>query len=284
MTVSPFLAKIDLGAELAHELVIEKAFSFKVAGHTIAVDETTVVSWLVIVVMTILALILTRNLKVEGEISRRQAFLEMIYEKGEDFFKGLMNPKTYDFIPWLMSMKLFIGIADLIGIFAPTFFGLFHFQNETAQGIIDAICALKPPTKSMQVTAAMAITSIVIVEYANIRDKGIFGRIKAYTKPVWIITPINVLELITKPLSLCMRLFGNVLAAFTIMELIKIVTHNTVVPIVFSLYFDLFDGGLQAYIFVFLTSLYLAEATEEEEEEPKPKKDKKGRLKRKASN
>ncbi|MBR0411970.1 MAG: F0F1 ATP synthase subunit A, partial [Eubacterium sp.] len=111
---------------------------------------------------------------------------------------------------------------------------------------------------------------------------GLFGRIKAYTKPIWIITPINILELVTKPLSLCMRLFGNVLAAFTIMELIKIVTRNTVIPIVFSLYFDLFDGGLQAYIFVFLTSLYLAEATEEEEEEPKPKKDKKGRLKRKA--
>ncbi|MBQ9517005.1 MAG: F0F1 ATP synthase subunit A [Eubacterium sp.] len=273
---------MDLGAELAHELEIEEAFSFTVAGHTISVDETTVVSWIVIVVMTILALILTRNLKVEGEISRRQAILELIYEKGEDFFKNLMTPKTYDFIPWLMSMTLFIGIANMIGIFAPTFFGLFHFQNETAQGIIDAICALKPPTKSMQVTAAMAITSIVIVEYANIRDKGIFGRIKAYTKPIWIITPINVLELITKPLSLCMRLFGNVLAAFTIMELIKIVTHNTVIPIVFSLYFDLFDGGLQAYIFVFLTSLYLAEATEEEEEEPKPKKDKKGRLKRKA--
>ena len=206
----------------------------------------------------------------------------MIYEKGEAFFQNLMTPKTYDFIPWLMSMTLFIGVANMIGIFAPTFFGLFHSQNETVQGVLDAICALKPPTKSMQVTAAMAITTIVIVEYANIRDKGLFGRIKAYTKPIWIITPINILELVTKPLSLCMRLFGNVLAAFTIMELIKIVTRNTVIPIVFSLYFDLFDGGLQAYIFVFLTSLYLAEATEEEEEEPKPKKDKKGRLKRKA--
>ena len=275
MTVSPVLAKIDLGAELAHELEIEEAFSFTIAGHTISVDETTVVSWVVIVIMTILALILTRNLKVEGEISRRQAFLEMAYEKGEDFFKNLMTPKTYNFIPWLMSMTLFIGIANMIGIFAPTFFGLFHFQNETAQGIIDAICALKPPTKSMQVTAAMAITSITIVEYANIRDKGIFGRIKAFAKPIWIITPINLLELITKPLSLCMRLFGNVLAAFTIMELIKIVTRNTIIPIAFSLYFDLFDGLLQAYIFVFLTSLYLAEATEEEEEEPKVKKMKK---------
>ena len=282
MTISPIAAKLDLGAELAKELSIEEAFSFKVAGHTISVDEGTVVSWAIILVMTVLALILTRNLKVEGEISRRQAILELVYEKGEDFFKNLMTPKTYYFIPWLMSMTLFIGISNMIGILAPSFFGIFKFENETAQEIFTALGSLKPPTKSMQVTAAMAITSIVIVEYANIRDKGLFGRIKAYTKPIWIITPINILELITKPLSLCMRLFGNVLAAFTIMELIKIVTRNTILPMVFSMYFDLFDGGLQAYIFVFLTSLYLAEATEEEEEEPKPKKDKKGRLKRKA--
>ncbi|MBR3149848.1 MAG: F0F1 ATP synthase subunit A [Eubacterium sp.] len=285
MTLSPIAAKLDLGAELAEELSIEEVFSFTVAGHTISIDEGTVVSWAIIVVMTILALILTRNLKVEGEISRRQAILELIYEKGEDFFKNLMTPKTYDFIPWLMSMTLFIGISNMIGIFAPTFFGAFHFKNEAVNEIFSALGTLKPPTKSMQVTAAMAITSIVIVEYANIRDKGLFGRIKAYTKPIWIITPINLLELITKPLSLCMRLFGNVLAAFTIMELIKIVTKNTIIPMVFSMYFDLFDGGLQAYIFVFLTSLYLAEATEEDEEEvPKKKKDKKGRLKKQKVN
>ena len=281
MTISPIAAKLDLGAELAEELSIEEVFSFTVAGHTISVDEGTVVSWAIIVVMTILALILTRNLKVEGEISRRQAILELIYEKGEDFFRNLMTPKTYDFIPWLMSMTLFLGISNMIGILAPSFFGAFHFQNEVANEIFSALGSLKPPTKSMQVTAAMAITSIVIVEYANIRDKGLFGRIKAYTKPIWIITPINLLELITKPLSLCMRLFGNVLAAFTIMELLKIVTRNTIIPMVFSMYFDLFDGGLQAYIFVFLTAIYIGEATEELEEEPKVKKDKKGRLKNK---
>ncbi len=280
MMLSPVFAKLDLAHELAEELSIAEAFSFQVAGHKITVDETTVVQWVMIVVMTVLALLLTRNLKVEGAISRRQAILELIYEKGEGFFKNLMGPKTYDFIPWLMSMTLFIGVANMIGIFAPTIFGALHFQNETLNTVAEAIGALKPPTKSMQVTAAMAVTSIVIVEYANIRDKGFFGRVKAFAKPLWVIAPINLLELITKPLSLCMRLFGNVLAAFTIMELIKIVTRNTVLPVVFSLYFDLFDGGLQAYIFVFLTALYLNEATEEEEEEPKKKKDKKGRLKR----
>ena len=76
-----------------------------------------------------------------------------------------------------------------------------------------------------------------------------------------IILPINILELFIKPLSLCMRLFGNVLGAFVIMELLKLVVP-AVVPVVFSLYFDIFDGLIQAYVFVFLTGLFMKEAME----------------------
>ena len=81
------------------------------------------------------------------------------------------------------------------------------------------------------------------------------------TEPVAIVTPFNILDVFTRPLSLCMRLFGNVLGAFVIMELLKIVCPP-VIPAVFSLYFDIFDGLLQAYVFVFLTSLYIKEAVE----------------------
>lgn len=76
-------------------------------------------------------------------------------------------------------------------------------------------------------------------------------------------TPLNVLEIVIKPLSLCMRLFGNVLGSFVIMELIKMVVP-VFVPLAFSFYFDIFDGLLQAYVFVFLTSLYIQEVTETE--------------------
>ena len=62
-------------------------------------------------------------------------------------------------------------------------------------------------------------------------------------------------------MSLCMRLFGNVLGAFVIMEMLKLVVP-VIVPAVFSCYFDIFDGLLQAYVFVFLTSLYISEAIE----------------------
>ena len=69
----------------------------------------------------------------------------------------------------------------------------------------------------------------------------------------------NVLELGIKPLSLCMRLFGNIIGAYILMELIKMVVP-VFVPIVLSLYFDIFDGFIQAYVFVFLNSVYIQEA------------------------
>ena len=77
-----------------------------------------------------------------------------------------------------------------------------------------------------------------------------------------IMLPMNILELFIKPLSLCMRLFGNILGAYIIMELI-IFCIPAVVPLVFSFYFDIFDGLLQAYVFCFLTSLFIQEAVED---------------------
>lgn len=121
----------------------------------------------------------------------------------------------------------------------------------------------KAPTKDINVTATLAIMSIILVQIAGIRAHGFKGWLKKFTKPVGIVLPFNILDLVTRPLSLCMRLFGNVLGAFVIMELIEFCVP-VVLPMVFSLYFDIFDGLLQAYVFVFLTSLYIKEAVEED--------------------
>ena len=77
-----------------------------------------------------------------------------------------------------------------------------------------------------------------------------------------------------------MRLFGNVLGSFVIMELIEMILPVGL-PLVFSMYFDIFDGFIQAYVFVFLTSLFIAEAAEPlMPTEPKPKKARKTRKQR----
>ena len=118
-----------------------------------------------------------------------------------------------------------------------------------------------PPTKDLNVTAALALSSIVMIEYAGISEKGIKGWLKSFAQPMGILLPINLLEIIIRPLSLCMRLFGNVLGSFVIMKLIEMIIP-CVVPVPFSLYFDIFDGLIQAYVFVFLTSLFIKEAIE----------------------
>ena len=117
------------------------------------------------------------------------------------------------------------------------------------------LLGFKSPTKDLNVTASLAVMSIVLVEAAGIRKKGVKGWVKSFAEPIPIIAPINVLELFIRPLSLCMRLFGNVLGAVVVMALIKYLLP-LVVPLPFSGYFDIFDGVIQAYVFVFLTSLY----------------------------
>ena len=117
---------------------------------------------------------------------------------------------------------------------------------------------VKPPTKDLDVTAALALMSIVLIEGAGIRARGGVGFLKSLSAPTPVMTPMNILEIAIRPTSLCMRLFGNVLGAFVIMELIKLVVP-VFVPAVFSLYFDLFDGLIQTYVFVFLTSLFMKE-------------------------
>ena len=82
-----------------------------------------------------------------------------------------------------------------------------------------------------------------------------------FTKPVPVVTPVLVLEIFIRPLSLCMRLFGNILGGFVVMELVKAVVPF-LVPIPLSFYFDIFDGLLQAYVFVFLTALFMNEEME----------------------
>lgn len=224
----------ELVNDLLSQLKVQTAFTIPIFGG-IEVAESVVVMWIIMAALVILSIVLTRNLRLENP-GKKQLLLEICIEKGYHFFYELLGEKGKGYIPYLMSVTLFIGIANIIGLFG-----------------------LKPPTKDLNCTIALAVISIVLVEVAGIRAKGVKGWAKSFAQPVAIIAPLNVLEIVIRPFSLCLRLFGNVLGAFVIMELIKAVVPM-VVPVAFSLYFDIFDGFIQAYVFVFLTSLYIGEA------------------------
>lgn len=227
----------ELAKELVEQLECVEVFSINVGGMDIPIYESTVITWVIILIIFLLSLFLTRNLKVHPT-GKRQLFAEMLVTKVDGFITDMVGEEAKEYVPYLCSVIIYLALANPIGLFG-----------------------LKPPTKDLNVTAALALMSIVIVQYASIRKKGVGGWLKSFKEPMAIVTPINILEVFIKPLSLCMRLFGNVLGAFVIMELIKILVP-AVLPVPFSFYFDIFDGLIQAYVFVFLTSLYIKEAVE----------------------
>lgn len=225
-----------LAERLTEEMTCETVFTIPIFGG-IAVDEAVVVTWIILIVVGVASFFLTRNLRVENP-GRRQLLLESGIGWLRDFFQGNLGEEGKPYIPYLTGVAIYIGISNLIGLFG-----------------------FKPPTKDMNVTAALAIMSIVLVEAAGIRKRGVKGWLKSFAQPSPVVLPINILEIFIRPVSLCMRLFGNVLGAFIVMELIKCVIP-VAIPVPFSFYFDIFDGLIQTYVFVFLTSLFLKEAIE----------------------
>ena len=227
---------MDLAEELQAELEIPTAFTIPI-GSGIAINQTVVITWCIIAVLFVLILILTRGFVTQNP-GKRQALVEAFVVWIQDLVSSNMNEKAQKYAPYLCSILLFLGVSNIIGIFN-----------------------IAPPTKDLRTTVALALMSIVLVQVAGIREKKVGGWLKSFAQPIGVMLPMNILELFIKPLSLCMRLFGNIFAAFVIMELVKMVVP-VVLPAALCLYFDLFDGLLQAYVFVFLTSLYINEAVE----------------------
>ena len=145
----------NLTKALMEELTVEY-----VKVGPLQIPESVVISWVIMLIVVIGSILLTRNLKVD-HISKRQAVLEMAYTAGNDFFVGLLGEKGRRYVPYLMTVAIYIAFSNLIGVFG-----------------------VKPPTKDLDVTAALALMSIVLIEGAGIRARGGVGFFKRDRKSV----------------------------------------------------------------------------------------------------
>ncbi len=227
----------NLSEFLMEELEAATAFTIPIFGG-IEVAESTVISWVIMAIIVILTLVLTRNMKVENP-GKLQVGVEYAVTALQNIVRGILGKEGERYVPYLATVLVFLGISNVF-----------------------AVTGMKPPTKDLNVTAALALMSIILVQVASIRKNRVKGWLKGFTKPIAVVTPINIMELAIRPLSLCMRLFGNVLGAFVVMKLLEHLVP-IILPAVFSLYFDFFDGLIQAYVFVFLTGLFIKEAVED---------------------
>ena len=225
----------NLTETLMEELNCETVFTLPVIG---GISESVVVTWILMAVLVLLSVILVRNLKVENP-GKVQLALEAGIGWAQDFVEGIIGKENRRYVPYLITVLLYLAAANTV---AP-------------------LLGFKPPTKDLNVTAALAIMSMCLIEFSGIRKNGVKHWVKHFAQPVPVVAPIMILEIVIRPLSLCMRLFGNMLAGFVVLELLKFFVP-LLIPIPVSFYFDIFDGLLQAYVFVFLTALFMTEEME----------------------
>lgn len=225
----------SLADYLMEELSLKTSFVIPV-GDGIPVPQSAVTTWGIMAIVVVLSIIFVRNLKVvpEGPQIYVEAIVGFIY----NFIGDLVGEKGKRYIPFLGTVLIYLACSNISGFFRAA-----------------------PPTKDLNVTAGLALISIFLIVYSGFHEKGLKGYMHSYVEPMPMMVPIKVLELFTRPLSLCMRLFGNILGGFVLMELITYAAP-AIVPLPFSCYFDFFDGLLQAYIFVLLTSLFISESIE----------------------
>jgi F-type H+-transporting ATPase subunit a len=238
-----------MGRYLMKSLEFRTVFTFSIAGFSIPVSETVVVTWFVMAVLIVFSLIVTRRLSEKPR--GFQVLLEAGIEFLESFSKEQFGKRAASFGPYIGTVFLFLLVANIIPAFSP----IAVFGRE-------APFSVKPPARDINFTSAMALLSISVVLVGGLRARGFKGWCKKLLQPLPLMLPFNLLEYIIRPLSLCLRLYGNILGGFIVMMLIE-AAAPLVFPAVLSVYFDFLDGLIQALVFTFLTALFIAEAVNE---------------------
>ncbi|MFQ7521648.1 MAG: F0F1 ATP synthase subunit A [Terrisporobacter sp.] len=219
------------------------------------ISETVVTSWMIMAGLIIAALLLTRNLK-PVPTSKVQIMLEYVIvslrnlvhsNMGEDVEKRMPNMLAY-----IGSLFLFFICSNLIGLLG-----------------------FKSPTTDVDTTLAWALMTVFLIYFEGMKAKGL-KYWKGLLEPIPLLLPLNIVSEFATPISLTFRPFGNILGGTVIMGLlykflgyistlipnVSIPFLQLVIPVPLHLYFDLFSGCLQAFIFVMLTMVFVSNATE----------------------
>lgn len=203
----------------------------------VELNSTIVTTWGLMLVMTVGAILITRKLKTEGDISRWQGFMEIVVTTIQEQIKevGLQHPERY--LDFIGTLFLFIAVSNLCAIL-PWY---------------------EPPTGSLSTTSALAISVFVAVLLFGIEEQGLAGYLRSYLKPTFIMLPFNIIGEFSRTFALAIRLFGNIMSGTLIVGILL-----TIAPLIFPIFMNLLGlltGMVQAYIFSILATVYIAAAT-----------------------
>ncbi len=175
---------------------------------------------------------------------KMQNALEMLYKSFRDMLDDAMDKEGRRFLPVIATLGIFIGVSNLVGL----------------------LPELGSPTANLNVTVGCALFVFVYYHYQGIRKHGLIGYLKSFTGPIWwlaiLFVPIEIISHFARPLSLSIRLFGNIFGEDMVIIIIaSLVPFIAPIPL---MGLAVITSLLQAYIFIMLTTIYLAGAVASE--------------------
>ena len=236
---------------VAINIEVGKHVEWHVFGVTLNGD--TITSTLVAGAIVIgLGLLVRRKISVQKP-SRTQIFFETVTDQVESQVGDTMGAKTAPFVvPLAMALFLFILIANWLSILP-----VFHANHGEY---------LPPPAADVNLTYALALLVIVMMHVTGVRKKGFRGYYHHMITPSVAMLPINIIEEIVRPVTLALRLFGNIFSGTIMVALIGLFPAAILwAPDVIWKLFDMFIGLIQAFIFGLLTILYFSSVRPAEE-------------------
>ncbi|WP_129599340.1 F0F1 ATP synthase subunit A [Anaerophilus nitritogenes] len=214
----------------------------------IPVTETVTTTWIIMAVLIGCSYVFTRNFK---KIPKgMQNFIEVLVNGIYNFTEQTMGQDKIGFAPYIGTIIIYIGFSNLSGLFG-----------------------FRPPTADVNTTLGLSMITFFMIHGFGMKKKGVGTYLKGFTEPFWIMTPLNVIGELATPISLAFRLFGNIvggtiimgllygaLAAFSTKLGITIPILQAAIPVPLHLYFDVFAGLLQSFIFTILTMVSVSMA------------------------
>ena len=243
-------------------------FSFPLFGMEIAISQTAVALLAVTILILAAAFIVTR--KIEKRPGKMQVVVEKLVTMLYDLVESTMGKHNLKFAPYIGALFLSSLFGSLIGMTQ----------------------IFRSTTGDLSVTLAWALVTTGLVWYSNIKNFGFKAWLKGFTEPIAVMTPMNIVSEIANPISMAFRHFGNVAGGSVLTSVIyaalaalssvifgwipgligSIPFFQVGIPAVLSIYFDLFSGFVQAFVFCLLTMIYVGAANPPAEELPERKK------------
>lgn len=237
-----------LSADEEIDFMIHGVFQYSFFGHPVWITTTHICMLIIMLVLIGFSIAAGRAMKKAAQIpTGLQNVAELIVEKLDGMVKGTMGKNAGKFLNYIGTVFIFILISNISGLMG-----------------------LRPPTADYGVTLPLGILTFILVHYNQFKYqkpkdiwKGMCSPLPPWL-PLWL--PINLISEIAVPISLSLRLFANILSGTVMMALIYGLLKVVAIawPAALHVYFDLFSGAIQTYVFCMLTMTYISDAIGEE--------------------